>query len=218
MRDEKMASEKLSGFRKGMAGLGKRLAYRTMKKTSFLLIADLCNVVIDTFSEIYGSRSLGIKKYAEIIRQESIGVTADIIETPILFGISMRSFLSKNLKDFVFIIELIFYTVLGEKWSYFVTKPEYLPAELSWRKQPQFIIKIIHCPFCYNIIKEKEDASKLESGITHGTWFAKLLEGIMQGLLDYIGLEYRVNCEETQCFLKGYDYGEIIYTLYPTEK
>jgi predicted hydrocarbon binding protein len=218
MRDKKMAREKLSGFRRGMAGFGKRLAYRTMKKSSFLFIIDLSNVVVDTFSDIYGSRSAGIKKYAEIIRAEAISVIADIIETPLLFGISMRSFLSKNLKDFAFIIELVFYTVLGEKWAYFVTKPEYLPAELSAEKVPKFIIKILHCPLCYNTTKEKEDASKLESGITHGTWFAKLLEGILQGLIDYVGLKYKVNCEETQCFLNGYDYGELTYTLYPIEK
>ena len=213
-----MASEKLSGFKKGMAGLGKRLAFRMMKKTSFLLIADLCNVVIDKFSDIYGSRSAGIKRYADIIREESIGVTSDIVETPILFGISLKSFLSTNLKDLTFIIELVFYTVLGERWSYFVTKPEYIPAQLSGKKLPQYILRIVHCPFCLNITKEKEDESTLESGVTHGTWFAKLIEGIMQGLMDYIGLEYRVNGEETQRFMNGYDYGELVYTLYPKEK
>ena len=213
-----MASEKLSGFKKGMAGLGKRLAYRMMKKTSFLLITDLCNVVIDKYSDIYGSRSAGIKKYADIIRKEAIGVTSDIVETPILFGISMRSFLSKNLKDFTFIIELVFYTVLGDQWSYFITKPEYIPAELGGKKLPQYILRIIHCPFCFNITKEKEDASKLESGVTHGTWFAKLIEGIMQGLMDYIGLEYRVNGEETHCFMNGDNYGELVFTLYSTKK
>ena len=201
-----------------MAGIGKRLAYRMMKKTSFLLITDLCNVVIDKYSEIYGSRSAGIRKYAAIIREEAIGVTADIVETPILFGISMRSFLSKNLKDLSFIIELVFYTVLGEKWSYFMAKPEYIPAELSWKKLPQYILKIVHCPFCYSITKENEDASQLESGVTHGTWFAKLLEGIMQGIVDYMGLGYRVDCEETQCFMTGHDHGELIYTLHPMEK
>jgi hypothetical protein len=201
-----------------MAGLGKRLAFRLLKKTSFLLITDLCNVVIDKYSEIYGSRSAGIKKYAQIIREESMGVTADIVETPILFGISMRSFLSKNLRDFTFIIELVFYTVLGEKCAYFVSKPEYLPAELSGKKLPQYIIKIVHCPFCYNITKEKEDASTLEPGVTHGTWFAKLMEGMIQGIMDYTGLEYRVDGEETQCFMNGHDYGELTYTLYPKEK
>ncbi len=210
-----MVKEKLSGFKKRIAGIGKRLAHRKLKKTSFLLIADLCNVVIDTFSEIHGSRSAGIKKYAEIIRRESIEVTADIVETPILFGISMRSFLSKDLKDFVFFIEFIFHTVLGGKWSYFISKPEYIPAELSSKKVPQYRLKIIHCPFCYNITKEKEDISELEPGIKHGTWFAKLLEGIMQGIVDYLGMEYEVTCEETQCMMEGNDYGELIYTLSP---
>ncbi|MDD1776869.1 MAG: hypothetical protein LUQ65_01790, partial [Candidatus Helarchaeota archaeon] len=147
-----------------------------------------------------------------------LGVTADLVETPILFGISMRSFLSKDLKDIPFIIEFVFYTVLGEKWAYFVSKPEYLPAELSRKKLPQYVIKILHCPFCYSVTKEKEDSSTLEPGVTHGTWFAKLIEGIMQGMFDYTGIKYRVDGEETQCFMNGYDYGELTYTLYPIEK
>lgn len=211
-------TEKLSTFRKAVGGLGKRLAFRVMKKTSFLLITDLCNVVIDKYTELYGSRSVGIKKFAEILRKEAIDVTSDIVETPILFGISMRSFLSKDLRDISFIIEMVFYTVLGEKWSYFMGKPEYIPAELTWNKNPQWILRVLHCPFCYNITKMREDASKLEPGVTHGTWFAKLLEGIMQGMIDYTGLDYRVECVETQCFLNGHKNGEMVYTLYPKEK
>ena len=210
-----MVREKLSGIRKGIAGIGKRLAYRKLKKTSFLIIADLCNVVIDMFSETYGSRSAGIKKFAEIIREESIRVTADLVETPILFGVSMRSFLSRDLRDFSFVIEFIYYCVLGGKHSYFLAKPEYIPAELSSKKVPQYILRINHCPFCYNITKEHEDVTKLEPGIKHGTWFAKLLEGIMQGILDYLGMDYDVNCEETMCMLEGNNYGEFIYTLNP---
>ncbi|NVM28191.1 MAG: hypothetical protein HWN65_05060 [Candidatus Helarchaeota archaeon] len=210
-----MVKEKLSGIRKRVAGVGKRLAYRKMKKTSFLLIADLCNVVIDKFSELYGSRSAGIKKFAEICKEESIQIIADIIETPILFGISFKSFLSKNLKDFPFVIEMIFHIVLGSKWSYFLAKPEYITAELSAKKVPQYILKLLHCPFCYNITKEKVDVSELEPGVTHGTWFAKLLEGIMQGVVDYLGLQYDVNCEETQCMMSGYKNGEVIYSLFP---
>ncbi|NVM52919.1 MAG: hypothetical protein HWN66_04390 [Candidatus Helarchaeota archaeon] len=213
-----MVKEKLSGIRKRVAGIGKRLAYRKMKKTSFLLIADLCNVVIDKFSDLYGSRSAAIKKFAEICKEESIRVTADIIETPVLFGISLRSFLSRNLTDFRFIIELIYHIVLGSKWPYFLAKPEYIPAELTADRVNKYLLKILHCPFCYNITKAKEDIDELEPGVTHGTWFAKLLQGIMQGIVDYLGMQYDVNCEETQCLMSGYEYGEMIYTLYPRKE
>ena len=63
-----MVKEKLGFFRKSIAGVGKRIAYRKMKKTSFLVLADLCNVCIDTFAEIGGTHSTGIRKFGEVGR------------------------------------------------------------------------------------------------------------------------------------------------------
>lgn len=204
--------EKLGWFRKKIAGLGKRIYFRKSKKINLFSVNCMTRHLLKTYAEINnGNYELGLRDFCAQIEEESKNIIAEMIETPILFGISMKSVMSKSPEDLAFISALTLWAVLGKEYQELWSEPKLVIEEngvlkLTMREQI--------CLFC----TEERELTQNDLGDANlGDILASIFKGIIQALEEYVGNEYEITARETKCLLRGDTYGEITLWLKPIE-
>ncbi|MHA1379662.1 MAG: hypothetical protein ACTSRG_14920 [Candidatus Helarchaeota archaeon] len=205
-----MVAEKLNWFRKAIAGLGKRLFFRSTNKVSLLSVNGMLRSVIRTYAELNDNNyEKGLKKFYEQIQEESKNLISEMIAKPLLLGASMESILSKDVEDLPFLASIVFWALMGKDSKKIFEEAEFVKlADGSYK----LIIKQNMCIICAQEYELKAQDFGSES---FGDIFALLFSGVIQAFTDYVGNEYTITAEESKCFMRGDPHGEITIILSP---
>ena len=210
-----MVAEKISWFKKVLAGLGKRLYFRREPKMNIMLLAVIVRSVINEFKEFYGDWEAAFSRLDAAVAEESKNIIAEMIDQPILFGVGLRTMLSRSLEDIPFLVKMTFWVMAGKNSKKIFGEPLLIPAEESPEKVPKIIIPIKKCMMCAGLTTV--DPTEFKDDRNYFDYVAAVLAGTMGHIEEYVGNEYKVVGKETKCFLRGDDQGELTVWFYPKE-
>ena len=211
-RMNKIPVEKLGWFRKQIGSLGKRVFHwRTDKISLFSL-----NVFIRSLMRMYaslndGDYGKGLNIFCEHVEEEAKTLVFDMINEPILFGISMDSIMSKDIEDLVYIATTLFWAMIGKDY-----KDLWEPIEFTKEDNGNYKLTMKE-KMCIICAEEYEIKQEMLGPRNFGDIFAALLVGILQALEEYVGAQYKITGKETKCVLRGDTHGEISIWLTPIE-
>ncbi len=159
-----------------------------------------------------GDYQQAVHDFATQVEEESKNIISEMIDTPILLGVSMSSVMSKSIEDIIFISTLIFWAIFGKDYKEMWTEPE---LSMEDDGTVRLTLQQKFCLFC----AEESKLTHEHFGIfTPGEVLAAIFKGILQALQDYVGNEYNVIARETKCFVRGDPHGEITILLKPREQ
>jgi hypothetical protein len=202
--------EKLTWFRRRIAGIGKRIYHWKQKKVNLFSFNSMSRNVIRIYGEINnGDYKQGLLDWSAQLEDVAKNVIIEMINEPILFGLSMDSVSPKDIKDLPFLIGLIFWALLGKDYKDIWPIPYYIKHENG---VINFVVRQNSCLHCVaeDVLTQKDIGDLHLCNLT-----ASVMKGIFQALQDYLGTEYHITKEITQCFMKGDEYGEIIFIYTP---
>ncbi|MHA1378960.1 MAG: hypothetical protein ACTSRG_11310 [Candidatus Helarchaeota archaeon] len=207
-----MPVEKLGWFRKKLAGLGKRIYFRKSHRINLFSVNSMVRNVVRIYADINnGDYEKAILDFCEQIEEESNNIIAEMIDTPIMLGTSLKTILAKDPDDLPFISTTLFWALLGKDY-------QDLWDELKVIKEEKGVIKLVmrekSCLLC---IEERELTQKDFGNANLGDIISAIFKGIIQALQDYVGNKFDVTAKETKCFLRGDSYGEITVILTPID-
>ncbi|MFX0140097.1 MAG: hypothetical protein ACFFDN_41025 [Candidatus Hodarchaeota archaeon] len=202
--------EKLTWFRKVMAGLGKRIYYWKNRKINLYSF----NSMIRNNLKIYGKINnddyeTGLIDWSAQLEELAKNVIIEMINKPIIFGLSMESVLSKRIEDLPFLVGLIFWALLGKDHK------DIWPIPYLVMEENGVVKAVVRQNSCIACTEENKLTQKDFGELGMCNVIAVVMKGILQALQDYVGNDYDITKEITKCFMRGDDYGEFIYTLTP---
>lgn len=206
----KLPVEKLGWFRKRLAGLGKRIYFQRSHKINLFGINSMVRNVVRIYAKINnGDYEKALLDFCAQVEVESTNIIAEMIDTPIALGTSLKTVLATNPDDLPFIATTLFWALLGSNF-------QEIWSDIEYEREDDGTIKLTlrenSCLFC---IEENELTQADFGSASLGNILAGIFKGILQALMDYIGNAYDVTATETKCFLKGDGYGEITVILKP---
>lgn len=205
-----MPVEKLGWFRKKVAGLGKRIYFWKLRKINLYSVNSMVRQLVRLYGDINnGNFAQGIRDFAAQIEDGSKDLISEMVDEPILLGMSMNSVLSKSVDDIAFTSALIFWSILGKDYKEMWSDPE-----LVLEDDGSAVMKLRQkrCLFC---AEESNITREMLGETMPGEILASMFKGILQVLQDYVGNEYDVTAKETKCFMRGDPYGEVTVWLKP---
>jgi hypothetical protein len=207
-----MAPEKLNGFRKLIAGLGKRLYWKMSNKMNLYMLSTMAFGVTKVYEEIFnGDTGLAVDTFTEQFMNGANSIMYELLPT-------MKIFFSKSLEDVEFLSGVAMYVILGPKWQNFFGPPKFVPANRSEERVPKLIITYKCCVLCTGLKPGVDiDPAKLRRN-SYGELLARALVSLMQLIQDYVGNEYTLEVKETKCRLRGDPYGECLIYFFPKTK
>ena len=208
-----MVSKKLGWIKKRIGDFGNKIFYWRSDKFNLLLMASIVQSVIEEYQEIYeGDLPKALEVLAQGAEAGSGEFVTDLIENPIMFGISLKFLLSKHLPDIASQIWWTLQTIAGSDAKKLFGRPKFIPAEESEEGVAKIVTPIKQCIMCAT----KTDISTDDLG-DHDYFHVLtiLAQAAVQHVEDYVGNSYKIECKETKCFLRGDDHGEITTYFYP---
>ena len=163
-----------------------------------------------TYAEINnGDFEKGLRDFCDQIEIESNYLISEMIETPILLGLSLKSIIATDPEDLLYIATTIFWAILGKEFQDLWPTIEFTVEKNNSIK---LVMQESICMFC---VEENELTDEDFGGFNFGEILGSVIRGILQALEDYMGNEYVVTTKETKCFMRGDPYGEITVWLKP---
>jgi hypothetical protein len=207
-------SEKLSGFKRLIGGLGKRIYNWKETKESMNFMSYMYETILWEYADLFnGNYEKAMDLLIELVKPMCEEVVSKLLGESVL-GVSFKSLLTKNPTDLTYIVETVLYAVFGS-WSEKVfRKPIYLSAEKSDQKVDTIILELTQCPFCCNTIIDPATLTPHK----YGKLLVLTIEQMLQATQDYVGTDRTVVAREVRCFLNGDSNGEIRLWLYPKDK
>lgn len=205
-----MPVEKLGWFRKQLGSLGKRIFHWRIDKISLFSL----NVFIRCLMRMYASLNegdfgKGLEVFCKHVREESKNLIFEMINEPVLLGVTMNTIISKEPEDLLYIATTLFWSMLGKDYKN-------LWEEMELAKEENGIYRLtMKEKICIICAEEHEIKQEMLGSRNFGDIFASLLIGIVEALEEYVGGEYDVTGRETKCMLKGDGHGEISIWLTP---
>jgi hypothetical protein len=209
-----MVVEKLGFLSKFLGAIGKRLIYRQSQKVNLHTCAQIVQVTIDKFVEVYGDYNTGIEEFNQAVTQGVRDMVADMMHEKIMFGKGLGDIVSQSETDTPNAIGIGFWALMGKKSKKMIEKPIWYPAEETDDGIGKVVIGIKQCPFC-NGHENVQD--KLDDDKNFGDFFAMMIGGIIQEIMEYVGNEYDIESKETKCFMNGDEKGELTLWFHPRE-
>jgi len=200
-----MVVEKLGIFQKILGAIGKRFLYNRSQKVNLYMNAIIVQSTIEEFKEIHGDYKTALENFNRVLETGVREIVSDLIDQEFMFGIGLKTLLSRTLSDCVFALKVGLWTLMGKKYKIIYSEPVWISPCESDNHLGKIVIKIKACPFCYgfkNIKNELDDKN-------FGDFIAMMMRGILQETLDYIGKDVVITCRETKCFMNGDEYGEL---------
>ncbi|NHI94740.1 MAG: hypothetical protein EAX96_19775 [Candidatus Lokiarchaeota archaeon] len=210
-RRNKIPVKKLGWFRKQLGAAGKRIFHWKIDKISLFSL----NVFIRCLMRMYasfndGDYEKGLNAFCKHVEEEARNLIFDIINEPILFGITMDSIISKEPEDIVYIATTLFWAMIGKDYKD-------LWEQLELVKEDNGAYKLtMREKICIICSEETQLTQDMLGSRNFGDIFASLLVGILQALEEFVGNKYQITGKETKCMLKGDSHGEISIWMTPT--
>ncbi|MHA1379660.1 MAG: hypothetical protein ACTSRG_14910 [Candidatus Helarchaeota archaeon] len=156
-----------------------------------------------------GDFEKAVQLFCEQIEHESEELITEMINEPIILGVSLKSIVSKSIEDLAFFSALMFWAILGKDYKKMWTDPELIKDEDGTYR---LVMTQKSCVIC---AEERELKQEDFKGANFGDILSSIFKGIAQALQDYIGNDFDVTARETKCFMRGDAYGEITLWLKP---
>ncbi|MHA1299383.1 MAG: hypothetical protein ACTSO9_08115 [Candidatus Helarchaeota archaeon] len=205
-----MVVDKLSWFRKGLSGIGKRIFFWKTNKANLFLVNGTMRCVIRLYAKLNDNNfEKALDLITSQIEEESKNLISEMLNKPLLAGISMDGIISRDMDDLPFLASAVFWSIMGKDSKKIFADPKFI-------KEPDGSYKmIIKQNMCILCAEEKELKAEDLGSQNFGDIFALLFRGVIQAFVDYVGNEYDVTARETKCFMRGDPHGEITVTLTP---
>ena len=205
-----MPVEELGWFRKQLGALGKRVFHWRIEKISLFSL----NVFIRCLMKMYaslnnGDYGKGLDQFCKHVEEESKILIFEMINEPVMLGLTMDTVTSKKPEDLVYIATTLFWAMLGKDYKN-------LWEQLELTKEENGVYKLIlREKICIICTEETHLTQNMIGSRNYGDIFASLLVGILKALEEYVESPYEVTGKETKCMLKGDAHGEITIWLTP---
>ncbi|MHA1793958.1 MAG: hypothetical protein ACTSVI_15055 [Promethearchaeota archaeon] len=205
-----MPVEKLGWFKKKVASIGKHIYYWKLKKINLYAVNSMLRNLVHLYGELNdGDYAKGIRELAAQIEMESQNFISEMIDEPILLGVTMSSVMSKSVEDVVFFATLMFWSMLGKDYKEIWAEPTMKTEEDG---TVVIVMQQKKCLFC----AEESKLTREQLGdFTTGEILASMFKGILQAVQNYVGNDYEVTARETKCFMRGDNMGEITVWFTP---
>ncbi|MFW9872850.1 MAG: hypothetical protein ACFFG0_07095 [Candidatus Thorarchaeota archaeon] len=203
----------MNWFRRLLGGFGKRVFRWKAKKISLFAYNSMIRSVLKKYGELnennYEQGTLDFSSQLEVTGKNII---IEMINKPILFGLSLDTVLSEDITDLPFIVSLALYFAFGKAYKKIWTPPFLVPEEngvLTW------VLTQKKCLACAGETKltQKDLGKTSMCNIIAYVWI-----GMLRALEDYLNFGYDITVKTTKCFMKDDDYGEFQYTFIPRPK
>ncbi|MHA1383381.1 MAG: hypothetical protein ACTSR3_06465 [Candidatus Helarchaeota archaeon] len=208
---------KLSGFKKMVGNMGKRIFNMKEEKYPINILAVMMEAVISEYATIHeGDYIAALRDLDEFLGPGGEELVSSMLLDPIILGIAFKSFMTDDIEDLSWLIQTAMWSLFGKKGykKIFGKKGIFLlSAEESEEGVPTLVLQFQKCPFCCNVQISKEELQDQGYGKILEVLFGKMAEIIQES----VGSNYKVFCKETKCFLLGHDVGEFRIWLYPKE-
>ena len=205
----------LSRFKKLVGNLGKRVYNWRETKESMIFFSFMYETILHEYADLFsGDYEEAMDTYIEMIEPMSMEVVTKLLTEVKVMGVAFKSFITKNLKDLPYIMEMSIHAMFGSWGSKIFGKPILISAMFSDQDVDTIILKIIQCPFCNFTMLNPEQLG------THnyGKLLCLTIEQMLQAVEDFAGNEYKVIGREVKCCLNGDPTGEMRFWLYPPDK
>ncbi|MBD3230376.1 MAG: hypothetical protein GF329_19510 [Candidatus Lokiarchaeota archaeon] len=210
-----MVVEKLGFFSKLLGAIGKRFIFKFSQKINLYTCALIVQETVEVFKDVYGSYEVGMEEFNNALLMGVRDMVADMMDENIMFGKGLGDIVSRDPLDTPNAIGIGFWALMGAKSKKMIEKPIFIPAEETEEGIAKVVIGIKQCPFCCGADKSIKD--KLKEGRHYGDFFALMIGGIIQEIMDYVGREYNIESKETKCFMDGDGKGELTLYFHPRE-
>ncbi|NHI94001.1 MAG: hypothetical protein EAX96_16045 [Candidatus Lokiarchaeota archaeon] len=211
-----MVSKKLGWIKRRLGDFGNKLFYRKSEKMNLFIVTSIVQSVIEEYRNIYeGDLPKALKELAKGSETGAGEIVSDLIENPIMFGISLKFLLSKHLPDVGLQIWWTLLSILGNDAKKIFGKPKFIPATEAEDGITKIVIALKQCMMCstkLNIAPEDLGDQDYFHVIT------SIAEAAVQHMQDYVENDYKIKCKETKCFLRGDDQGELTLFFYPKDE
>ena len=179
-----------------------------------MILILIVRATIKEYMEIFdGSMEKALEQLGEDVKVESSEVVMELIDKPIAFGVKLNMFLSRDLSDQATLIHLTLKSLIrGDVVKKMFDKPIFIPAEQSENGIAKVVIGIKDCPLCCGL---EDKLRPLVGNSDYFTVITALGQAAVQNVIDYIGLNYRVEVKETKCKCRGDEKGELTVYYYP---
>ena len=206
---------KLSGFKKFVGNLGRKIFYWKEEKYPINILAVMMEAVITEYAKIHdGNYVIALENLDEILGPAGEDLVHSMLLEPIVMGRAFSDFMTDDLDDLPWLISTSLYALFGNKGYkiIFGKKGVNLLSETeSEEGVTTLVLTFQKCPFCANVSVTQEDLGDKSYGVILESLFGKMVEVIQES----VGNDYRVFSLETKCFLRGDDVGEYRIWLYP---
>ncbi|MHA1268155.1 MAG: hypothetical protein ACTSPY_00085 [Candidatus Helarchaeota archaeon] len=209
-----MVVKKLGFFTKMLGKLGKRLIFNMSQKINLYTCAIIVQETMRVFKDIYGDWEIGLEEFNEALTTGVREMVADMMDEKILFGKGLADIVSMTPSDSISAVEIGFWALMGSESRKLIGKPVWYSADQTEDNIPKLVVEIKTCPFCCGM----ENIEGELKNIHFGDFFAAMIGGILQEMMDYVGNEFNIVNKETKCFMRGDDKGELTFYFYPREK
>ncbi|MHA1310807.1 MAG: hypothetical protein ACTSQO_07725 [Candidatus Helarchaeota archaeon] len=204
-----MVIDKLNFFTKLLGSFGKRYIFNTAQKINLYTCGLIVQETMKIFMDIYGDYEIGIEEFNEALATGVKEMIADMLDQSYLFGKGLGDIVSRTPSDSCSAIEIGFWALMGKESKQLIEKPIWVPFEQPNEYIGKLVVGIKRCPFCFGMDKNIE--SKLTK-VHYGDFFAIMIGGILQEIMEYVGNDFEMISKETKCFMRGDEKGEL--TIY----
>ncbi|MHA1379490.1 MAG: hypothetical protein ACTSRG_14045 [Candidatus Helarchaeota archaeon] len=209
---------KLSGFKKMIGSLGKRIFNWKEEKYPINILAVMMEAVVSEYASIHdGDYVAALRNLNEFLGPGGEELVNSMLLDPIVMGMAFKSFMTDDLEDLPWLVQTSMWSLFGKKGYKRIfggDKGIYLlSASKSEEGVPTIVMNFQKCPFCCNVQITKDELQNEGYGKILEVLFGKMVDVIQES----VGNDYKVICKETKCFLLGDDIGEYRIWLYPKE-
>jgi len=202
-----MVRKKIGPFKKFLAAIGKRLLWWRAEKMDLYVLALMARETVIKYREILNG---DLQRAANILKEQFASSARTYLQS---FMSQIKLIASNDLKDITFIAEVSLYSILGPDYRKFFSNIKYVAADdpNNLEKLHKFVNIVPKCLMCSAIrdlnLEEYKDTN-------YGEIITNALASLLELLLDYLDLHYSVEVKETQCFMRGSPFGEVVMFLH----
>ncbi|MHA1379091.1 MAG: hypothetical protein ACTSRG_11980 [Candidatus Helarchaeota archaeon] len=199
-------------FQRFLAGIGKKyLRWKKKKMNSLFLsitILEYCRILAEFVHD--GNLESALEDFHEMGK-----IAGDDL---LLENLGAAKLLfSKDIEDSPLMMRVASYLALGEDIP--DRNIQFVPKNTDGDKYDRIIWSYDRCIFCAGLDKEKELVINKETmgNQTWGCQVAGIFEALMDRIQKYVGNNYKIECKETKCIMKGDTYNEYTMWFIPLE-
>lgn len=210
-----LPASKLSGFRKMLGGLGKRIYHWRETKESMNFLSYMYETIIQEYADIFeGDYEKSVETLIEMVKPMTEELISKLLTEVKVLGVPFSSFITQNINDLPYLIETVLFAIFGSWAKTVYKKPILIPAAESKYHVDEIILNFNMCPFCCNTMISPEKVGQQR----YGNFTCLTFEQCIQQVEDYAGNDVEVVGRETQCFLQGDPVGEFRFWIYPRNR